>query len=45
MVMGARKKELGAWHENGREVRECKCNHNAVKFALRMMSTRDSSST
>ena len=31
MVMGARKKELGAWHENKREDRERKCTHNAVK--------------
>ena len=45
MVMGARKKEPGTWHENGREDRECKCNQNPVKSASRMMSTRESSST
>ena len=36
-------KELGGWHENGREDRERKCRGNAVKSALRMMSTRESS--
>ena len=43
-VMGARKKELGAWRENGREDRERKCSYNAVKSASRTMSTRVSSS-
>ena len=45
ILMGARKKELGACHENEREDREHKCSHNAVKFVSRMMSTRESSST
>ena len=38
IVMGARKKELGAWRENGREDSERKCSHNAVKSAS---STRE----
>ena len=33
--MGVRKKELGAWHKNGREGRERKCNHNAVQSTSR----------
>ena len=32
---------LGAWCENGREDREHKRSHNAVKSASRMMSTRE----
>ena len=38
MVMGARKKELGAWQENGREDRKCKCSQNAVKSVSIRMS-------
>ena len=34
-----------AWHDNGREGREFKRSHNAVKSASRTMSTRESSST
>ena len=35
------KEELGAWCESGREDREHKCSHNAVKSASRMMSMRE----
>ena len=38
MVMGARKKELGAWHKNRREDRKRKCSHNAMKSASRTIS-------
>jgi len=41
IVMGAKKKELGAWCKNGREDREHKWSHNPVKSASRMMSTRE----
>ena len=44
IVMGAKKKELGAWRENRREDKECKCSHNPVKSASRTMSMRESSS-
>ena len=38
-------KELGAWHENGREDIEYKCSHNAVKSGSRtMVRERESSS-
>ena len=44
VVMGVGKKELGALREKGREDRERKCCHNAVKSASRTRSTTESSS-
>ena len=35
--------EVGAWHENRREDRECKCSYNAVKSTSRTISMRESS--
>ena len=37
--------ELGTWREKGREDRERKCSHNAMKSASRTMSTSGSTST